>query len=115
VASSLEVLFDNMEKKVPGAIMQVLLYCRLYAIAHPNLQHKLMPLIYRVRYAFSEFVPTLEIAKQEIASYDDVKEEYEKLLDGVLEELFDKSKPFVQKQVIEHCEYCDFKTICKRN
>lgn len=114
-ASSLEVLFDNMEKRVPGAIMQVLLYCRLYAIAHPNLQHKLMPLIYRVRYAFSDFVPTLEIAKQEIASYDDVKEEYEKLLDGVLEELFDESKPFVQTQVIEHCEYCDFKTICKRN
>lgn len=114
-AASIEELFDAKAEKLPGAIMQVLLYCKLYTIAHPERNYRLWPLIYRVRKAFSDFVPILKIGKLEVISYNDVKEEYEELLNETLEELFDESKNFAQTPVQEHCKYCDFKTICKRN
>ena len=114
-AASVDELFDKRAERLPGAIMQVLLYCKLYAIAYPDRHYKMRPLIYRVRKAFSDFVPILKIAKYDVGYYNDVKERYEELLNNILEELFDESTPFAQTQEIEHCKYCDFKTICKRN
>lgn len=113
-ASSVDDLFDRTSEKLPGAIMQVLLYCKLYSIAYPERQYKMLPLIYRVRKAFSDFVPILKVSVP-VNCYDDVKQRYEELLNEVLQELFDESIPFTQTQVLTHCKYCDFKTICKRN
>ena len=114
-AASVDDLFDAKAEKIPGAVMQVFLYCKLYTIAHPERKCHILPLIYRVRRAFSDFVPIIKIANTEVVSYNDVKERYEELLDKLLVELFDESIPFSQTQVIQHCKYCDFKTICKRN
>ena len=115
-AKSVESLFgkDEKEDKIPGAIMQVLLYCKLYRMAHPTCTYNLKPLIYKVRKAFSDFVPTLKV-QTELTGYDDVAEEYEKYLGEILKEMFDETIPFTQTQVSAHCTYCNFKTICKRS
>ncbi|MBO7317395.1 MAG: PD-(D/E)XK nuclease family protein, partial [Bacteroidales bacterium] len=112
--ASFDMLFDkNCTKKV-GAIIQVLLYCKLYTIAHPECKSPIHPLIYSVRKAFSDLAPNLKVGNQ-VLSYDDVSEEYEQRLLAVLQEMFDEEKPFTQTQELKHCTYCDFKTICKRN
>lgn len=107
-------IFSRDEEKSYGAIFQVLLYCKLYNIKYGT-DKSLLPLIYKVRKAFSEFVPLLTVNKLPIESYDDVKDEYEPLLEQCLEEIFDETIPFEQTQTLSHCQYCDFKTICKRN
>lgn len=112
--SSMEELFDPLFTKNHGAILQVLLYCRLYLAKYPHSNMPLQPLIYKVRQAFSDFVPDLKIGGVKIASYDDVKDRYEELLTALLDEIFNLDIPFGQTQVLEHCKYCNFKTICKR-
>lgn len=112
---SIEELFNTDAERIYGAFFQTLLYCRLYRLYYPEDNTPLLPLIYKVRNAFSDLVQPLRIAKSVIKSYDDVQEDFEKGLNRMLEELFDEETPFVQTQVIEHCKYCDFKNICKRN
>lgn len=111
-------LFDREEKHGFGAMFQVFLYCKLFHIKYPEVLRDnipLLPLIYKVRNAFSDFVPLLHVNNLPVESYDDVKKEFEPMLEACLEEIFDETVPFEQTQVLEHCQYCDFKTICKRN
>lgn len=111
-------LVDKENKYGFGAMFQVFLYCKLYNIKFLDAmldKPSLLPLIYSVRKAFSDFVPLLHVNKLPVESYDDVKDKFEPLLDACLEEIFDESIPFEQTQVPEHCTYCNFKTICKRN
>lgn len=115
--SNLENIFNSPQSSKLGAIFQVLLYCKLYRIKHPangSDNTPLQPLIYKLRTAFSDLAPMLSIEKTGVNNYDDVKEEYEEMLNKCLEELFDESIPFVQTDNIKHCEHCNFKTICKR-
>lgn len=112
---SVDELFNREAKHGFGAIFQILLYCKLYNIAYPDNNEILQPLIYKVNDAFSALVPPVKISGNELMCYDDVKEEYERLLNETLEELFNEEIPFEQTQVLEHCTYCDFKSICKRN
>lgn len=113
--ASIDELFNRNSDKHYGAILQVLLYCKLYRNSYPHDRSTLMPIIYRLRSAFSQLAPAIKIAGVEIDDYDKVSEMYESQLNTLLEEIFDESIPFGQTQVKENCRYCDFKTICKRN
>ena len=111
---SVDSLFDTQIKKRPKAIFQVLLYCKLYRICFPHDCRHLQPGIYKVKDLFGNFSPYISCAKEVIDDYDRIAEAYEDALDRCLTELFDTDKPFEQTDVLEHCQYCDFKAICKR-
>ncbi len=111
---SLESLFDSHAVHRPKAVFQVLLYCKLYRTCYPQEHRRLQPGIYKVKDLFGNFSPYISCAKEVIDDYDQVAEAYEELLDGCLTELFDTNIPFKQTEEPEHCQYCDFKAICKR-
>ena len=48
--------------------------------------------------------------------YTEYASEFESLLQAKLRELFDFNMPFMRCDISDNksCEYCDFKTICKR-
>lgn len=111
---SIESLFDSRMLRRPKAVFQVLLYCKLYKIRYPSETRRLQPVVYKVRDLFGTFSPCISCAKEVIDDYRQVAEAYEEALDRCLTELFDMNTPFTQTEVPEHCQYCDFKTICKR-
>jgi hypothetical protein len=45
-------------------------------------------------------------------NYPEIKSEFEPLLVGLLEEIFNPEIPFVQTSVEEHCQYCPYTSIC---
>ncbi len=111
--NSIEELFDPTKEKRKKAIMQVLFYCKLYQEeVHP--EKPLQPAIYIVRELFGKFEPSLKYDKDRLTDYHRVQEEFDKHLTLCLEEIFDLDHPFEQTPEKKHCEYCDFKVLCKR-
>lgn len=112
---SVKAMFTHNGKKNYDAIFQVLLYCRLYRLQFPEDKRPLLPLIYKVRNAYSDLAPLLSCDKNKIEEYaGELQEEYERELNACLNEIFDEEKSFVQTQERENCRYCDFKALCKR-
>lgn len=112
--SSFDALFDTESEKHYGAVLQVLLYCKLYRISRPDDSSKLLPIIYKLKTAFSDFVPFIKIGNDVVKDYEEVMDEYEERLNNLLEEIFNEDIPFTQTQILKNCKYCKFKTICKR-
>ncbi len=111
---SIEALFDKRMEKRPKAIFQVLLYCKLYRTRYPDDRRTLQPIIYKVKSLFGDFSSEIKIDKTGIDDYSTIAETYEAALDECLTEIFDDNIPFTQTDILSHCQYCDFKAICKR-
>jgi CRISPR/Cas system-associated exonuclease Cas4 (RecB family) len=45
---------------------------------------------------------------------NEIIDEFEQNLIGLLNDLLDKEVPFKQTEDTDRCKYCDFKTICGR-
>jgi hypothetical protein len=52
--------------------------------------------------------------KSYVESYSTYATEFEEQLSRTLEELFDFNTPFRQVEDVDMCNYCDFKSICRR-
>ena len=50
-----------------------------------------------------------------IENLDQLQEDFKINLRNVLEEIFDKSKPFVQTNDEDNCKYCSYSSICHRD
>ncbi len=111
---NIDELFSSQAKYGFGAVFQILLYSKLYRIAFPDNHDAIQPLIYKVSDAFSTLTPDIHIGSELLTEYDIVKEDFENKLNDCIMELFDEKINFEQTQVIEHCTYCNFKSICKR-
>ncbi len=111
--SSVDELFDKKKKERRKAILQLLLYCKLYkeerGIALP-----LQPVIYLIRNLFNKFEPFVKYNKDILYDYSLVEDEFNRCLTECLEEIFNLDIPFTQTPEEEHCEYCDFKALCRR-
>ncbi len=112
---NIDELFDSKALYGYGAIFQILLYSKLYQIANPDNHDAIQPLIYKVSDAFSTLVPSIKIGTEQLTEYNIVNDEFENKLNECLEELFDEKIDFEQTQILEHCTYCNFKSICKRS
>ncbi len=111
---SVESLFDVHEEDRAKAILQVLLYCKLYRLQYPNDKRVLRPCIYKTRMLFENFSPYVSYNKDTTWDYDVIADDYERALDKCLSQLFDASIPFEQTPLDANCKYCPFKSICKR-
>lgn len=54
------------------------------------------------------------LTDREITRYDEVKDEFNERLKGILEEIYRKDKIFEAMPEPRNCSYCDFRTICHR-
>ena len=120
IFNDVEALFDKEEADRAKAVMQVFLYCWMYARLPENAGKALAPGIYYVRTLFADpFDPAvyrrLERGKSAKAKVDDFSvyaESFEEALRHSLDEMFDPSIPFTQTTNGKACAYCMFQSIC---
>lgn len=115
---SMAELFDKEIRERPKAVMQVFMYAHLYLFDQP--EQTLEPGIYYLRNLFDDrFTPNViykPSAKEEflITDFSLYREDFKKLFDKCLEEIFDLHTPFTQTPTSEACKWCNFINICKR-
>ncbi len=116
--SAVNELFDPLQKNRPKAVMQVFLYAMLYGRKHNT--ELIMPQIYYLREIFNNFDANI-IHKPEpkvtdkVENYGDFSDDFEKGLNELIEQIFDTTTPFEQTKIEDHCTYCEFKEICRKN
>ena len=116
--SSIESLFNKEEKDRAKAVMQVFMYCWMYAHLAENKGKTIQPGIYYVRSLFSDpFDPSvyhrIERGKSEkVEDFSGYAQAFEEGLRGCLDEIFNPEIPFTQTPTGKACSYCPFKGIC---
>ena len=116
--SSIESLFNKEEKDRAKAVMQVFMYCWMYAHFTENKGKTIQPGIYYVRSLFSDpFDPSvyhrIELGKSEkVEDFSGYAQAFEEGLRGCLDEIFNPEIPFTQTPTGKACSYCPFKGIC---
>lgn len=118
VFSSIESLFNKEEKDRAKAVMQVFMYCWMYAHLTENKGKMIQPGIYYVRSLFSDpFDPSvyhrIERGKSEkVGDFSGYAQAFEEGLRCCLDEIFNPEIPFTQTPTGKACSYCPFKGIC---
>lgn len=116
--SSIESLFNKEEKDRAKAVMQVFMYCWMYAHLTENKGKTIQPGIYYVRSLFTDpFDPSvyhrIERGKSEkVEDFSGYAQAFEEGLRGCLDEIFNPEIPFTQTPTGKACSYCPFKGIC---
>ena len=116
--SSIESLFNKEEKDRAKAVMQVFMYCWMYAHLAENKGKTIQPGIYYVRSLFADpFDPSvyhrIERGKSEkVEDFSGYAQAFEEGLRGCLDEIFNPEIPFTQTPTGKACSYCPFKGIC---
>lgn len=113
--ASISSLFDREDKKRNKAAMQTILYAFFYQYVNPKNRIPLKPAIFNIKEIYKkDFSPFLLMENQEIANYQEIREEFENGLRGLLEEIYDNKQPFNQTDDLKKCTYCAYKDICGR-
>lgn len=107
-------LFDGPKRSGCKNILQTIMYSMV--LFHSQ-NRNVTPALYYIKEMYNPtFTPNVVINKQEV-DYESYKEEFENALREKLKELFNKDIPFRQcgeDEAKKTCNYCNFKTICKR-
>lgn len=109
---SIEEMFRPAPKR-PDKIFQTCLYAYL---AYTELNaRKLVPALFFVHKSFNKdnYKPELMLDKAPLL-FDRHIETFEHGLYGLLEEIFDVSRPFTQAESTTSCGYCPFVHLCRR-
>ena len=111
--NSLTDLFDKEVKKRNKAAFQTLVYGCIWDKMHPGLE-AVYPAIYGLKKIFQQESGRLTIKENGTreVNYTELKSEFEPMLINLLEEIFNPDLPFVQTIIDEHCQYCQFRSIC---
>ena len=120
VAADVASLFEPAERR-PNYIFQTFLYSSLMCakLRKHGKTEKISPaLLYIHRAASANYNPTVQIGKwkdkAEVTDFACYEEEFRKKLNELLEEIFNPDIGFSQTNIVKHCEYCDFRQLCKR-
>lgn len=115
IPATIEELFLT-DKKRSSNIFQTLLYSTILQNYYPD--RTINPqILYINAAAKKDYSPSIVIGKSKQRTIIDEIEPYNveirENLNKLLIDLFDPKKPFCQTEVIERCEWCDFKRICR--
>lgn len=113
---SVESLFSSDNGKHNKAIFQLFFYALLYLQMKPA---AICPGIYSLKkYYDSDFTWQITCEKDKITDLvteqREMLDEYTTRLRGCISEIFDKNKVFGQTDNKEICQYCQFRTLCRR-
>ena len=106
------------DKKRSNYVFQTFLYAAIMCRKQPTM--KIAPaLLYIHRAATETYSPVIQMGeprkpKEAVEDFSKYEKEYRERLQGLLEEIFNPEKSFTQTEIIEKCNYCDFKALCKR-
>lgn len=111
-------LFNPEIEKRPKAVMQVFLYALIYAQENPSVS--IMPSIYFIQSIFDptfssvvECKPTRGVSEP-ITVFEKYRLDFQQMLGNCLDEIFDPAIPFSQTKTGKPCEWCDFRSVCKK-
>ena len=116
VPTNVEQLFTRSDSR-PGYIFQTFLYA---AIMCRKQNQKVAPSLLYVHRASSEsYSPVIEMGelrkpKIPVNNFAFYEDEFRERLQHLLEEIYDPAMAFDQTKETKQCEYCDYKSICKR-
>ncbi|MDE6269693.1 MAG: PD-(D/E)XK nuclease family protein [Muribaculaceae bacterium] len=114
----LELKFEDIfdpEEIHSDAVLQILAYCEAYAsvIGYDGPIHPAL-------YVFLDMIPNsairdIIIDKEPITDYRQISDRFLPLLQSLIQDIFDESKPFAQAPEGSHtCDYCMFAPMCGR-
>jgi hypothetical protein len=110
---SIDDLFDREAKKRNKAAFQTLVYAFIWDKRYPD-SSDIYPCVLALKKIFKEETRRLTIKENGTreVNYSEIRNLFEPTLTNLLEEIFDPEVPFAQTGVEEHCQYCDFTSIC---
>ncbi|WP_321331184.1 PD-(D/E)XK nuclease family protein [uncultured Bacteroides sp.] len=114
--ANVEQLFTPAEGR-PNYIFQTFLYA---AIMSRKQSLKVAPsLLYIHRAASETYSPVIEIGeprkpKMPVNDFSLFEDEFRNHLQILLEEIYNPEEAFSQTEFVKTCEYCDFKSLCRR-
>ena len=115
-ARSLESLFTAPvppSEYRPKAFLQLMFYC--YAYSNFNKPTKpIQPYIYALRTIKTKGLPPLTIDKQEVTDYSIYHDDFVRIFNEKVAEIFDPKVPFNQAIDSHACTFCQFKGICNK-
>ena len=114
-AANIAALFTPAESR-PNYIFQTFLYA---AIMTRRQELKVAPsLLYIHQAASADYKPYIEMGQRNnkvfVEDFTPYEEEFRESLTQLLAEIFNPEEPFSQTEFVSKCEYCDYKSICKR-
>jgi len=116
IPTSVEQLFTRSDSR-PGYIFQTFLYA---AIMCQQQSLKVAPsLLYIHRAASDTYSPVVEMGeprkpKIPVNNFAFYEDDFRERLQGLLEEIYNPDVSFNQTEDAKLCEFCDYKSICKR-
>ncbi|MBR4722073.1 MAG: PD-(D/E)XK nuclease family protein, partial [Muribaculaceae bacterium] len=126
---------NNWQQKIlrdNTAVFQLLFYCEVVRQLKHEYEYKhyqLKPLIYQVRNIPVEgVIKDITFNGTVVDNYDDYRDEFRSILFDIVEEIFDKEKPFDQSSYkngrwdeqapyafdTKSCKFCNFQFICNK-
>lgn len=108
-ANSMEQLIQEADHR-PHYIFQTF----LYAWVMTKLQKRpVSPSLFFVHKSNTEdYNPIIEFDKERVTDFNRYKDDFEEVLQKVLDELFQPEIPFRQTTNMKRCEYCDYRQLC---
>lgn len=112
-AESIEQLFTSSDKR-PGYIFQTFLYADI--VCRKRAEKVAPALLYIHKASQDTYSPVIVIGKKKeaITDFSAYKDEFRKHLIDLLQEIFCSNTPFTQTENKALCDYCDFRSLCRR-
>lgn len=107
-------LFDPASPERRKAILQLLFYSRAYAEKF-HYDGPIQPFIYRLRKIVTEGLSPLKYGSGELTDYREVIDAYMDWLEAVVRSMLLGDSPFAQADSPDHCTFCRFTDLCRRN
>jgi RecB family exonuclease len=113
---SVEVLFTPKEKR-GNYVFQIFLYSSIMQKEYPG--QTIEPLLLYINKAGSkDFNPHIRIgypkSKSEITEFQPFESEFREYLIKLVSRLFDVGTPFKQTEIQTFCQFCGYKSLCRR-
>ena len=110
-ASSVAHFITDIGGKRCKAMLQLMLYCNVYAHDKGLDDTPIQPVIYKVqKMSDSGF----KVDKKDITNYYDINKEFLDVLYAIKDELLSKDTKFKQTGSPSHCSYCKYAAFCHR-
>ncbi len=118
--TNIDSLIDRDDEKRNKAAFQVFFYSYLFTSTYKESYNRIEPGLYNSRDLFNKDF-NWQLQKKEnrapienITNFDDYSQEFERILNRLLLEIWDKNLQFDQVEDEKKCKYCSYKEICNR-
>ncbi len=108
-ATTMEQLIHPAEQR-PSYIFQTFLYAWVMT---EEQKRPVSPALFFVHKSNTEdYDPVITFNRKRVTDFRLLADDFQKILQGILEELFDPAIPFRQTTIQKNCLYCDYKLLC---